>query len=84
VKFLISKHAVEEMRRRHISAEQVELLINNPDQIVDAHGGLACYQGFTKKDGKPRLLRAIVNEATNPKNIVTIYQTSKIKKYWKL
>jgi hypothetical protein len=29
-------------------------------------------------------LRAIINDAANPKNIVTIYRTSKIKKYWKI
>jgi hypothetical protein len=38
--FSISKHAVEEMARRQISLEQVESLMNHPDQIVEAHGGL--------------------------------------------
>jgi hypothetical protein len=82
--FSISKHAVEEMARRQISLEQVESLMNHPDQIVEAHGGLVCYQCLSTKNGKPGLLRAIINDAANPKNIVTIYRTSKIKKYWKI
>jgi hypothetical protein len=82
--FSISKHAEEEMVRRQISLEQVGSLMNHPDQIVEAHAGLVCYQCLSTKNGKPALLRAIVNEATNPKNIVTIYRTSKIKKYWKI
>jgi len=82
--FSISKHAVEELARRQISLEQVESLMNHPDQIVEAHGGLVCYQCLSTKNGKPGLLRAIINDASNPKNIVTIYRTSKIKKYWKI
>jgi len=82
--FSISKHAVEEMARRQISLELVESLMNHPDQIVEAHGGLVCYQCLSTKNGKPGLLRAITNDAANPKNIVTIYRTSKIKKYWKI
>ena len=81
--FTISKHAEEEMVRRQISLEQVAFLMDHPDQIVEAHGGLVCYQCLSSKNGKPGLLRAIVNEAANPKKIVTIYWTSEIKKYWK-
>ena len=72
------------MARRQISLEQVESLMNHPDQIVEAHGGLVCYQCLSTKNGKPSLLRAIINDASNPKNIVTIYRTTKIKKYWKI
>jgi hypothetical protein len=82
--FSISKHAVEDMARRQISLEQVESLMNHPDQIVEAHGGLVCYQCLSTKGGNSALLRAIINDASNPKNIVTIYRTSKIKKYWKI
>ena len=84
VSFSISKHAEEEMLRRQISPEQVASLMEHPDQIVEAHGGLVCYQCLSAKDGKPCLLRAVINEAANPKKIVTIYRTTKINKYWKL
>jgi Domain of unknown function (DUF4258) len=82
--FSISKHAEEEMARRQISLEQVRSLMNHTDQIVEAHAGLVCYQCLSTKNGKPGLLRAIINDASNPKNIVTIYRTIKIKKYWKI
>jgi hypothetical protein len=42
--FVLSKHAENEMLRRQISREQVESLMEHPDQIVEAHGGLVCYQ----------------------------------------
>jgi hypothetical protein len=82
--YTISKHANEEMLRRKIELEQVESLMRHPDQIVEAHGGLVCYQCLSLKDGSPCLLRAIINEAENPKKVVTIYRTTKIKKYWKI
>ncbi len=84
LKFTISKHADEEMARRHIFIQQVESLMDNPDQIVEAHGGLVCYQCLITKNGKPVLVLVIINEATDPIKIVTIYQTSKIKKYRKI
>lgn len=68
------------MVRRQISLEQLAFLMDHPDQIVEAHGGLVCYQCLSAKNGNPGLLRAIVNEAAIPKNIVIIYRTSKIKK----
>lgn len=72
------------MARRQISIQQVESLMDHPDQIVEAHGELVCYQCLSTKNGKPVLVRAIINKATDPRKIVTIYQTSKIKKYWKI
>jgi len=84
VNFVLSKHAENEMLRRQISREQVESLMKHPDQIVEAHGGLVCYQCLNTKDGKPCLLRAVINESVGPKKIVTIYRTTKVKKYWKI
>lgn len=82
--FVLSKHAENEMLRRQISREQVESLMEHPDQIVEAHGGLVCYQCLSAKEGKPCLLRAVINESVDPKKIVTIYRTTKVQKYWKI
>jgi Domain of unknown function (DUF4258) len=84
VSFTISKHAEKEMLRRQISREWVESLMEHPDQIVEAHGGLLCYQCLSTNDGKPYLLRAVINGSVDPKKIVTIYRTTKVKKYWKI
>ena len=51
--YTISQHANEEMLRRKIELEQVESLMRHPDQIVEAHGGLVCYQRLSTKNGKP-------------------------------
>jgi len=62
----------------------VDSVLNNPQQIVQEYGDKKAYQSqidFGK--GKIYLLRVIVNEAVNPKAVVTVYKTSKIDKYWR-
>ena len=84
MKFRVSAHAEKEMKRRAIPRNIIAAVLNNPQQIVEEYGGLKAYQskiGFEK--GKIYLLRAIVNEAVNPKTVVTVYRTSKIEKYWR-
>lgn len=80
--FRISSHAREELDRRGIGLDEVEAVMENPEQIVEEHGGIVCYQSRVIRSGKPYLLRVMVNEAADPKVIVTIYKTSKLKKYW--
>ena len=62
----------------------MDSVLNNPQQIVQEYGDKKAYQSqidFGK--GKIYLLRVIVNEAVNPKAVVTVYKTSKIDKYWR-
>jgi len=44
---------------------------------------IICYQSRFDVDGKQYLVRAMVNDAVEPSVVVTVYRTSKIKKYWK-
>ena len=82
--FKLSNHARQELVRRDIALAEVESVLAAPGQIVPEHGGILCYQSQTTCDGKPCLLRVMVNEAGEAMVIVTIYRTSKISKYWQL
>ena len=82
MKFRISAHAREEMTRRCINPAEVESVLAAPGQIVREHGGVMCYQSPVTHHGKQYLLRVMVNEAAEPKVVVTIYKTSKLSKYW--
>ncbi len=79
--YLISDHAREEAQRRGISIEIIEQIMVQPGQIVDAHSGRQAYQSQITIDDKLYLVRVFV-EDTDPKTVVTVYRTSKIKKYW--
>jgi hypothetical protein len=84
MKFEITRHAQAEMSRREISATTVDAVLQNPQQIVDGYGNKKAYQSiFAMGTGKDYLFRVIVNDAVTPWKVVTVYKTSKIKKYWR-
>ncbi|ARV57547.1 hypothetical protein BZZ01_01890 [Nostocales cyanobacterium HT-58-2] len=74
-------HAQEELTERNIPLQVLELVLNQPEQIVD-EDNLKVYQGrFEAANRKTYLLRAYVNDQVNPIRVVTVYRTSKINKY---
>jgi hypothetical protein len=80
--FQLSNHALRELARRDIARADLEAVLAAPGQIVPEHGGIVCYQSPSTDAGKPCLLRLMVNEAADPMVVVTVYRTSKIRKYW--
>lgn len=76
--FFFSKHALEQMELRGISKDVVKKILANPEQIK-YEAGEKIYQSIIE-DGN-YLIRIFVNDKKNPKVIITVYKTSKIKKY---
>ena len=84
MKFEISRHAHEEIKRRGIPLNIVETILQNPQQIVDEHGNKKAYQSIINIETvKDYLVRVIVNDTVDPAKVVTVYKTSKIGKYWR-
>lgn len=84
MEFEISRHAQEEMDRRGIPLNWVETILQNPQQVVDGYGQKKAYQSIIDMGtGKNYLVRVAVNDSVNPAKVVTVYKTSKIKKYWR-
>jgi hypothetical protein len=81
--FTLSDHALEEIERRNISREQVESVLQYPQQVVEVKAGRKAYQSqIDFGSGKIYLLRVIVDENTEPAVVVTVNRTSKISEYW--
>jgi hypothetical protein len=84
MEFEISRHAQEEMDRRGVLRNWVEAILQNPQQIVDEYGQKKAYQSIIDMGtGKDYIVRVVVNDSVNPAKVVTVYKTSKIKKYWR-
>jgi len=81
--YRFSEHALKEMAKRQIDRSQVIEVIKNPMQKVPEHLDVICLQSKVQIQGKPYLLRVMVNENKTPPLIVTVYRTSKIDKYWR-
>ena len=79
----LSDHVREEIARRRIPLAVVESFLENPQQKVPEHGDVICYQSKIDINQKGYLVRVMVNETVRPARVVTVYRTSKIKKYWK-
>lgn len=81
--YKISKHAEKEIKRRRIPLNLVESVLKNPQQVVDEYSNKKAYQSKVEFDGRIYLLRVIIDDSVKPKNVVTVYRISKIKKYWR-
>ena len=80
----LSRHAVDEARRREIPLDLLASVIADPQQIVTPGATLAAYQSRTTDlAGKVYLIRAIVSTEETPGTVLTVYRTSKVQKYWR-
>jgi len=84
-KFLIKDHARFQMERRQISEEQVRQVLTAPEQVIDEGGSRYVYQSklHSLESGKERLFRVVVDIGNKPAEVVTVYRTSKMAKYWR-
>lgn len=80
----LSEHAQLEIAKRRIPGRMIRELLDAPQQIAPGYSGRVIYQSqFDFGIGKRYLVRAIIDPWTTPPTVVTVYQTSKIRKYWR-
>ena len=84
MRFVLTRHAQAEMLRRHIPETLVNQIAQSPGQIVKEQGDILCYQSISHEEDKSYLIRVMINPTTDPVQIVTVYKTSKIDKYWRM
>ena len=76
--FTFLPHAIEEMQEREIPLQVVLEVLHHPEEITPAKKGRSAYQSIVEINGKPYIVRVIV-ESTG--EVVTIYRSSKVSKY---
>ena len=82
--FKLSRHAQRETVERRIPPDILQSVLETPQQVVPAHGGLRAYQSQIEfGSGRMFLVRAIVAEDVDPPVVVTVYRTRKVAKYWR-
>ena len=83
--YRITDHAKEEMARRQITEAQVAQVLAAPEQSETAREGREVYQSQLEFGEPPKryLLRVFVDLDRQPPEVVTVYRTSKIEKYWR-
>ncbi len=83
--FLFKDHALREMSRRGIPEKTVYEIMGPYEQEVGVRPGRKVYQARRWKGEPPRayLYRVFVDVDRRPVEVVTVYRTSKVDKYWR-
>jgi hypothetical protein len=81
---IFSKHAKEQMLRRGITHEAVMSVITHPEEILadDEDPTVMIFQSLIKENNRWFLLRVFINKDKATHEIITLYKTSKIQKYY--
>jgi hypothetical protein len=81
----IKPHASFAMNRRGITESEVLSALNHPDQVLEGVKNRLIYQKkyFDRAENKYYLLRIIVVKTGDTKDVITVYKTSKIDRYWR-
>jgi hypothetical protein len=79
--FRITLHAAAEMQRRSISEEDVVDVLVSPGQVEPLRPGREVWQSLLQSGF---LLRVFIDIDRTPMEVVTVYRTSKIDKYWRV
>lgn len=84
--YRLTEHAKEEMAHRQISHDDVAKVLAAPEQIEAVRKGRNVYQSCIKVGKPPQryLLRVFIDFDREMPEVVTVYRTSKITKYWRV
>jgi hypothetical protein len=83
--YRLTDHAQLEMKRRQITEAEVAQVLSAPEQTEEIQPGRVVCQSRVEFGAPARLylLRVFVDIARRPAEVVTVYRTSRIEKYWR-
>lgn len=81
--YVITPHAAFEMERRKVTEATVRDVLAAPEQRHAVRHGRDVLQSRAPLAGKTYLVRVFVDVDRNPAEVVTVYRTGRIAKYWR-
>ena len=82
--YVITTYAEFEMERRGLSRETVHQVVTTPEQRIDSRPGRVILQSRVAYGAeKTYLVRVDVDIDRRPAEVVTVYRTTRISKYWR-
>ncbi len=79
--YTFTEHARKRIKERSISEARIREALENPSKILSDDDGRLLIKKVYKKKGKERLLLIVVTKYQGNLNIITVIETSKVKKY---
>jgi GNAT superfamily N-acetyltransferase len=81
--YVVTVHAARQMRRRGIGEEVLQRVLRAPEERRRLREGRDVLQSRIEMAGKTYLVRVFVDTHRQPPEVVTIYRTSRINRYWR-
>ena len=81
--FILTPHAVFELQRRGLDEAIVRQVLAAPEQRDTVRLGRDVLQSRLEIEGKRYLVRVFVDIDRRPAEVVTVYRTSNVDKYWR-
>jgi hypothetical protein len=81
--YRITTHAVVEMERRGIHETILRAVLAAPEQRHTVRPGRDVLQSRIATGDKTYLVRVFVDVERKPAEVVSVYRTSKVAKYWR-
>ncbi len=83
IEYVLTPHAAFQMERRGVSESVVEQVLSAPEQREAVRPGRDVLQSRMAFGSKTYLIRVFVDVDREPAEVVSLYRTSKIEKYWR-
>ena len=80
--WVLTPHALSEMARRRIDQDTVAHVLRAPGQRHAVRRGRDVLQSLVVFGGKTYVVRVFVDVDRTPPEVVTVYRSSQIEKYW--
>jgi hypothetical protein len=81
MKFVYSKHALEQIELRGLTISILDQVLNAPTTVFRQDDVVTVYQKLVTEEDKIYLYRVFVNLFKSPPLVITAYKTSKTNKY---
>ncbi len=81
--YVVTEHAAFEMKRRGIDEATLRSVLAAPGQRDLVRPGRDVLQTRVTIEDKEFVVRVFVDVDRTPANVVTVYRTTKIRKYWR-
>jgi len=83
MRYVLTDHATHQAARRRITLTQVRQVIDSPEQRFPQRRGRDIFQSRVTHGRRTWLIRVIVDVDRDPAEVVTVYRTSSITRYWR-
>jgi len=81
--FVLTSHALMELERRGLDEETVLGVLARPEQRIPVREGRDVLQSRLVVGNVQYLIRVFLDVDRTPAEVVTVYKTSKLDKYWR-